>query len=200
MKTSSKPASANTSASDVFASDRPVAPAAIWRRPTSTTLCVLAWGRRRTPSERARSAIRAMLRSTTSRSTRTTGVSRSWIDRMPGAYHLEVGFRFDGGAGPRGGDDGSRAAPRGAALRRAPPGARRGGAGDGGQRGVRHGRPPPSRAAGGRAVPDHPWPHQLRAYPRDERPATRRGGSAPGARPPRHVLRRVRDLRRVLVL
>src|SRR5438105_222421 len=77
MKMSSKPEAAKTSASEVLASDSPTAPARSWRRPTSRTLCVWASGRRRTPAARASSAMRATLRSSTSRSTRTAGVGTS---------------------------------------------------------------------------------------------------------------------------
>jgi hypothetical protein len=84
---SSNPAAAKTSASDVFARDSPRAPAASCRRPTSRSLWVLACGRRATPAARARSAMRAMLRSSTSTSMRTAGWRRrsrwAWPEYIP---------------------------------------------------------------------------------------------------------------------
>src|SRR6266704_2484403 len=75
--TSAKPARVKTSASTSVATDRPSAPCRACSRASSTHLCVLAWGRSRTPSRRARSAIRVTLRSTTSRWSSSAGVSTS---------------------------------------------------------------------------------------------------------------------------
>src|SRR6266705_978683 len=93
---SSTPALANTSASTSVATVRPRAPCFSWRRPSSTHLCVLACGRRWTPSFRARSAMCARLRSTTSRWRSSAGVSRPYISPLPSpillANDVELGL------------------------------------------------------------------------------------------------------------
>src|SRR6266513_273258 len=92
---SPNPARANTSASTSVDTVRPRAPCSSCRRPSSTHLCVLACGRSATPSCRARAAICATLRSTTSRCSRSAGVSRSYIfthpaSRIPLAHHVKL--------------------------------------------------------------------------------------------------------------
>src|SRR3989440_10942259 len=71
------PARANTSASTSVATVSPRAPCSSCSRPSSTHLWVFAWGRSATPSSRARAAMCATLRSTTSRCSSSAGVSTS---------------------------------------------------------------------------------------------------------------------------
>src|SRR3989454_2175313 len=80
---SSNPARANTSASTSVDTVSPRAPCASWRRPSSTHLWVLACGRSATPSCRARAAMYATLRSTTSRCSSSAGVSTSYDVPFP---------------------------------------------------------------------------------------------------------------------
>src|SRR5690348_3335808 len=87
---SRKPARANTSASTSVATVSPRAPCFSWSRPSSTHLCVLAWGRSRTPRVWARSAMCARLRSTTSRWSSSAGVSRS--PYMSLAHDVKLGL------------------------------------------------------------------------------------------------------------
>src|SRR6516165_3390268 len=72
---SEKPHCAMTSASPIFASVSPTAPAASCRWAISTHLWVFPWGRNLTPAWRAKAAQRAMLASSRSRSTIKDGVS-----------------------------------------------------------------------------------------------------------------------------
>src|SRR5438132_8796225 len=69
------PPAAIASASAVFCTQQPVAPASTIMRASSALLCILACGRQRTSCLRANSAIRAMLRFIASRSTTSAGVS-----------------------------------------------------------------------------------------------------------------------------
>src|SRR6266404_2635352 len=75
--TSATPPCTIASASLTFWQHTPTAPSAIWRRPITGDLWVLACGRRRTPICFARSANRARLRSKASRSSSRAGVSTS---------------------------------------------------------------------------------------------------------------------------
>ena len=72
---SSMPAAASASASLVFCTQTPTAPAAICRRAMVAHLCIFACGRRRTPWLRANAAMVARLRSIASRSITSAGVS-----------------------------------------------------------------------------------------------------------------------------
>src|SRR5947209_9916093 len=77
------PARANTSASTSVDTVSPRAPCSSCSRPSSTHLCVFACGRSATPSCRARAAMCATFRSTTSRCSRRAGVSMSQIFTCP---------------------------------------------------------------------------------------------------------------------
>jgi hypothetical protein len=101
-----------------------------------------------------------MFRSSTSRSTITAGVSRSWTERMAREYRPALRPRprlasLRTTHGVRRGDRDARSRPpaRGAPVSGAGSGAGRRRARDARQRGLWHGRAPSPRAAGGRAVP-----------------------------------------------
>ena len=72
---SSTPAAARASASLVFCTHTPTAPAARCSRAIAAHLCIFACGRRRTLRARAKSAMAARLRSIASRSITSAGVS-----------------------------------------------------------------------------------------------------------------------------
>src|SRR3569832_996102 len=72
---SSTAPAAIASASAVFCTQQPVAPASIIIRASSALLCILACGRQRMPCLRANSAMRARLRFIASRSITSAGVS-----------------------------------------------------------------------------------------------------------------------------
>src|SRR3989442_3713019 len=84
------PARANTSASTSVDTVSPRAPCSSCSRPSSTHLCVLACGRNATPSCRARAAICATLRSTTSRCSSSAGVSTSYTFTHPPASRIPL--------------------------------------------------------------------------------------------------------------
>ena len=93
MRISLTPAAANASASLTFWQHTPTAPKAICRSATAGVLCILACGRNRICRLRAKSAIRTRLRSSTSRSAISAGVSTS-STRVPmaaGAGHCAGG-------------------------------------------------------------------------------------------------------------
>src|SRR4051812_9910682 len=71
------PALENSSASGTVATQRPIAPPAIWRRAISTHLWALAWGRSALPELRTCEAIKERLESKASRFRRRAGVGTS---------------------------------------------------------------------------------------------------------------------------